>query len=153
FIATLISSLTLNAQTKKLIDYQAYEGWKSIKSSKVSQDGNWVSYEVNPAQGDGKLFLYDVKNSKLDSFIRGYDAEFFDNGKSFIYKIKPPYLETRKAKLDKKKPEEQPKDSLIILNLENKTNQAYANVKSYEVAYESYMWVWQKEKVKEKPST
>lgn len=152
-LATFICSISLNAQTKKLVDYHAYEGWKSIKGSKVSQDGNWVSYEVNPAQGDGKLFLYDVKNNKLDSFERGYSAEFFDNGKSFIYKIKPPYLDTRKAKLEKKKPDEQPKDTLIVLNLENKNEFTYANVKNYEVAYESYMWVWEKDKVKEKPST
>ncbi len=143
----------VHAQQKKLIDHTVFESWKTIKSQKISDDGKWVSYEINPAKGDGKLFLYEVGTGKLDSFERGYEAKFFDDGNSFIYKLKPKYDLTRKAKLDKKKAEEQPKDSLFILNLTTKTTTKYANVKSYETTYESYLWAWQKDKVKEIPST
>jgi len=137
--------------SKKLIDHTVFESWKTIKSQKISEDGKWVSYEIVPGKGDGKLFLYEISTGKLDSFERGYDAKFFDNGNSFAYKLKPKYELTRKAKLDKKKAEEQPKDSLVILNLTGKTIYNYANVKSFETAYESYLWAWQKDKVKETP--
>jgi hypothetical protein len=136
---------------KKLIDHTVYESWKSIKSQEISNDGKWIIYEINPGKGDGKLFLYEVSTGKLDSFDRGYDAKFFDNGNSFAYKMKPKYELARKAKLEKKKAEEQPKDSLIIINLSSKSKMYYANVKSYVMTEESYLWAWQKDKVKEIP--
>lgn len=155
FLLLFLTAGIANAQTasKKLIDHTVYEGWKSIKSQKISEDGKWITYEINPGKGDGKLFLYEVSTGKLDSFERGTDARFMDGGKSFSYKIKPKYELTRKAKLDKKKAEEQPKDSLVILKPDSKEKYAYANVKSYETAYESYLWAWQKDKVKETAPT
>ena len=137
--------------SKKLIDHTVFESWKTIKSQKISDDGKWITYEINPAKGDGKLFLYDVSNGKLDSFERGLEAKFFDDGKSMAYKLKPKYEIARKAKLDKKKADEQPKDSLIVMNLATKEKMKYANVKSFEMVYESYLWAWQKDKVKETP--
>jgi dipeptidyl aminopeptidase/acylaminoacyl peptidase len=152
-LLALVFFVNLNAQekSKKLIDHTVFDGWKSIKSQKISDDGKWITYEIIPGKGDGKLFLYEVSTGKLDSFERGSEAKFFDNGNSFAYKLKPKYELTRKAKLDKKKAEEQPKDSLIIFNLTSKTTIKYANVKSFDVTYESYLWAWQKDKIKETP--
>lgn len=144
-------SLFAQQNNKKLIDHTVFESWKTIKSQKISDDGKWVTYEINPAKGDGKLFLYEVSSGKLDSFERGYEAKFFDNGNSLAYKLKPKYELARKAKLDKKKADEQPKDSLIVMNLATRSTVKYAHVKSFEMAYESYLWAWQKDKVKEAP--
>lgn len=119
---------------KKIVDHTVYDSWKSIFSPTISNDGKWVAYEVNPQVGDGKLFLYNVEKQSLDSFDRGKSPAFLYAGEGYlVYKIAAPYKLTRKAKLDKKKPDDMPKDSLAVYNLVTKKTFVMANVKSFSV--------------------
>lgn len=127
---------------KKIVDHTTYDSWKSVISPNISNDGNWVTWEVNPQVGDGKLFVYNTNTQQLDSFNRGKSATFFytestalsnTSGIYLVYKIIPPYKVTRKAKLDKKKPDEMPKDTLAVYDLTTKKLTKLANVKSFSV--------------------
>ena len=42
---------TLSAQ-KKPLDQSAYDGWKSIVSPKVSENGDWICYAITPQRGE-----------------------------------------------------------------------------------------------------
>jgi hypothetical protein len=126
---------------KKVIDHSVYDGWKSITGTRISDNGKWISYEVNPQQGDGWLYVFNVETESLDSIARGYEASFMPNSDILIFKIKPQYDITRKAKVDKKKPDEMPKDSLAIILLDKFSVEKIARVKSFAIPKENSPWL------------
>jgi dipeptidyl aminopeptidase/acylaminoacyl peptidase len=138
--------------TKKNIDYTTYDSWNTIGNTILSPYGNWVSYEINPNKGDGNLFIYNSSLNRYDTINRGYSAMFSPNADFLVFKIKPPLDTIRKLKIDKKKPDDFPKDSLGIFLLGKNQLIKEAPVKSFKIPVDSSSWfVWQKEKVKEKP--
>jgi len=118
FISAKIYSQTNNADStdgKIALDHSVYESWNKLEKTKISYNGEWISYELNPQKGDGKLILINPNKGFADTIVRGYDLTFSPNSDFAALKIKPQEDTTRKAKLDKKKKEDMPKDSLGIL--------------------------------------
>ncbi len=52
-----------------------YDSWKSIRSSAISTDGNWVLYLEIPQDGDGALVVKDLKTMKEYRYSIGYTGE------------------------------------------------------------------------------
>ena len=118
---------------KPSLDHSVYESWKNLYNSQISPDGKWVSYEINPQVGDGKLYLYEVKSRKLESFTRGYDAKFSPESNYIVFKIKPQYLVIREAKMKKRKKDEMPKDSLGVWIIDKQSLMKFEKVKSFKI--------------------
>ncbi len=139
----LLSLWTLNGQTsgKKPLDHDVYEGWKTLGNPIISHDGQWASYTINPQKGDGFLYLVNLKTNALDSINRGYDAVFSPSSEFLGFKIKPQHAVTRKAKKDKKKEDEMPKDSLGIWIMKDNQVLKFPDVKSFKVPEESSTWL------------
>ncbi len=136
-------SIELFAQnvSKKPLDHSVYDGWKDLKSQVISENGNWVAFEIDPQQGDGMLYLYDVTNGVYDSVQRGVKPQFSPSGKWLAFSIKPQFDTVRKAKLDKVKKDKMPKDSLgILLTKEGKLIK-YARLKNFKAAKEDSDWL------------
>jgi dipeptidyl aminopeptidase/acylaminoacyl peptidase len=132
FSCLLLLSITAEAQ-KKPLDHNVYDQWQSIKDVVLSNDGNWMSYTVAPQEGDGILYIKQIKTKQLFTIERGTQIKFTENNRFLIAKIKPTFNETRKAKIGKKKPEEMPKDSLVIVTLNTGNITKIPSVKSYQV--------------------
>lgn len=133
FIAILVFSLTLLAQ-KKPLDHSVYDNWKILQKPIISNDGNWVVYEINPQKGDGFLYLYDRKNEILDSFPRGYNATITPDSKYLVFRVKAQENYVRKLKLNKTKADDLPKDSLFILNLYDKSLKKYSDLIDLQIS-------------------
>ena len=130
------------AQTsKRALKHSDYDDWKNIRNHQISNNGDWVSYEVNPQKGDGYLYLYQQSTAKLDSFPRGYGAKFSPNSESLVFKIKAQFDTIRKAKLEKVKTKDLPKDSLAILNLNKHKLDKFAKLKSFQTPIEDGQWI------------
>jgi len=116
-----LSGVTFQGDTtgKVPLNHSLYNLWEKIDNSMISPDGKWVSYELNPGKGDGNLILVNLFNKKSDTIKRGYDAVFSPNSDFIAFKIKPPEDSTRKAKLEKKKKEQMPKDSFGVVSFLN----------------------------------
>lgn len=99
---------------KLTLDHSVYETWKRLDKQKISDSGDILSYEINPQKGDGMLYILNTKLNKKDSISRGYELIFSPKEDFAIFKIKSPLDSVRQAKLQKKKPEEMPKDILGI---------------------------------------
>jgi hypothetical protein len=136
---TIVLHFTSPAQ-KKHLHQSDYENWKIIKSSNISEDGNWISYEVNPQKGDGILYIHNPKTGFVDSTARGYDAKFSGDSKVLVFKIKPESDTIRKAKLAEVKKEDLPKDSLGIYTLQTKRLQKVARVRSFTLPEKGSDW-------------
>ena len=131
-IFLLLLSITSQAQ-KKPLDHTVYDQWQSIRDVLLSNDGNWMTYTVAPQEGDNILFVKHLKTNQTFNIERGAQAKFTENNSFLIAKIKPKFDETRKAKIGKKKPEEMPKDSLVILTLATGNINKLPAVKSFQI--------------------
>lgn len=149
-IILLLISISLSAQ-KKPISHSDYDGWKRLTNAQISNNGNWVNYVINPQEGDGWLYFYDVKKANLDSVSRGYGAKTSAKNDFIVFMIKPTFSETRQAKKDKKKKDDMPKNKLGINNLKTGEVKIINNVKSFKLAEENQNWLaYLKEKKIEK---
>ncbi len=136
----LLLNVSLSAQ-KPPLDNNIYDGWKSLGSSAISTDGKWITFVINPQQGDGWLYIYNAATGKKDSVARGSRAVFSSDNKYIAYQVAPTYAETRQAKKKKLKDDKLPKNSLEILLLSSNEVVKIPRVKSFAVAEKNSLWM------------
>lgn len=141
FLSTLSSFVF--AQDKKKIPLHpgVYDQWNAISHQQIAPNGSWVSWERNPQQGDGNLFLYDEANNNKLAFPRGYSAAFSPESDFLVLKIKPQYDTIRKLKLADTKADKLPKDSLIVRLLSNGREYRFQRVKDYLLPRDAGQWM------------
>lgn len=115
-LALACSSTTLSAQ-KKPLDQSAYDGWKSIASPRISDNGDWICYSITPQRGDALLEFYNTQTGNVTRIERGNGAALFNNGTWASFKIAVPFDSVRKAKIAKVKADKMPKDTFAVMNL------------------------------------
>ena len=148
FLAICLIGLAnlLNAQ-KKPLDHTVYDSWQSIGERLLSNDGKYIAFTVNPQEGDAKLFVQSVNGNYKKEFARGYAAEFTEDSRFLVFKLKPTFKETRDAKIKKKKTDEMPKDSLAFLELRTDSLVKVPKIKSFKLPEDSSNWLaWLSEK-------
>ena len=126
---------------KKPISYDAYDGWRSIQGTQLSRDGQWLVYALVPQDGDGELVALNLKTNKEYRAARGKQPVLTVDGKFVVFTVAPPKADVDKAKKDKKKPEEQPKGGLGIMNLASGEVTMVDRVKSFKVPEDSGAFV------------
>lgn len=126
---------------KKAMDHSVYDSWQSIGERSISNNGQWVVYSVTPQQGDGELVVQSVDGNYKKVIPRGYRDSITEDSRYVVFKIKPPYQQTRQARIKKRRPDELPKDSLGILELGTDSFFKKARVKDYRVPEEAGGWV------------
>jgi dipeptidyl aminopeptidase/acylaminoacyl peptidase len=139
-VVLILSSIILYGQ-KKALDSNVYDGWKSLSSSAISEDGTWITYIINPQQGDGMLYVYNVKTGIKDSVERAGRATFSADQKFLAYQVIPSYDETRQAKKKKLKDDKLPKNSLSIRMLDGSGVETIGRVKSFALAEKNSYWM------------
>ncbi len=144
-LAALVLPLALatgaTAAAKKPLTYDAYDGWRSIQGTQLARDGQWLVYALAPQDGDGELVALNLKTDKEYRAARGRQAVLTADGKFVVFAIAPLKAEADKAKKDKKKPEEQPKSALGIMDLATGEVTTVERVKSFKVPEESGAFV------------
>ena len=116
-IAILNLSASQAAPEKKRITHDVYDRWRSIQGTKISRDGTWLVYALTPQDGDGELVVRNLKTDAETRQPRGRDAVITADDRFVVFTIAPLKADVDKAKKEKKKPEEQPKTGLGILDL------------------------------------
>ncbi|MCX6549799.1 MAG: prolyl oligopeptidase family serine peptidase [Acidobacteria bacterium] len=142
-VCVLVTAVGLSAQppAKRPVPYDAYDSWKSIQGTKISRDGTWLVYTLAAQDGDGELVVRNLKSGTEKRQARGKDGVITADDRFVVFAIAPPKADVDKAKREKKKPEEQPKGGLGILNLATGDVFTADRVKSFKVADESGKFV------------
>jgi dipeptidyl aminopeptidase/acylaminoacyl peptidase len=129
-----------------------YDSWRSIRSTQLSRDGAWLVYALVPQENDGELVARNLKTGAEHRHPRGQDPVVTPDGRFVVFTIVPPKAEVDKAKKDKKKPEEMPKNGLGVLTLESGQVATVDRVKSFKAPAESSRFVaYLKEAPEKKP--
>ena len=113
----LLAWPVVSTAQKKPLDHDVYDGWQSVSAVQLSPDGRLLSYEIKPQEGDGTLYLKNLSTGAELSVPRGTGLKWAQDASVGLFTVKAPFADTRQAKIDKKKPDEQPKDSLARINL------------------------------------
>ncbi|MBM3416370.1 MAG: S9 family peptidase [Bacteroidetes bacterium] len=138
---------------KKPLDHTVYDGWQHIGERMISNDGKWVVYTIDPQVGDNELVIQSSDAKYKKTISRGYTAVITEDSRYVVFKIKPPFKDTREAKIKKKKLEDIPKDSLAIVELGKEEAWKKEMVKNYKAPQKSFGWVaYQLEKQPEPPA-
>jgi dipeptidyl aminopeptidase/acylaminoacyl peptidase len=139
----VFSSVVLQAQpsAKKPITHDVYDSWKRITGESISQNGQWIGYTLEPQEGDANLILFARTASEYDTIPRGTGARFTVNSDYCAFSIKPFFADIRKARIDKKKPADSPKDSLGIMRLSDRTIVKVPRVMSFKLPEKGSGWI------------
>src|ERR1043166_4538495 len=155
--ATMLSAQQ-TAPAKRPLTHQDYDSWRSITASQVSRDGKFVAYAYMPQDGDGEIVVRNIATGADWRAPRGYrppvpppddpgtnfaefQAEqarlvrpvFTADSRFVVFTTEPTKAEVNKAKKEKKKPEDMPKNGLSIMDLSNGTVTRIERVKSFRV--------------------
>ncbi len=161
-IGILLSTILVFSQ-KKPLDHSVYDGWKSLQSTAISNDGKVVAALIAPQEGDTTLFIHQIESKEKKAVIRVKqvppaqlrvnnkrpfmatpNATFHrvnrftlsTDGQWTVGLLKAPLAERRQARIDKKKKEELPKDSLLIVDNRSFDVHKIPNITSYKTARE-----------------
>jgi dipeptidyl aminopeptidase/acylaminoacyl peptidase len=143
---------------KRPITHQDYDSWRSIQAPQISRDGKFIGYAFLPQDGDGEVVVRNIASGVEWRAPRGYRppipppddpganiAEFqaaqarlvrpifTADSKYLIFSIEPLKADVSKAKKDKKKPEDMPKNGMGIMDLSNGTVTRIEKVKNFQV--------------------
>lgn len=134
----LLSLITISGfAQKKPLTHEVYDSWKDVKDFRMSDDGSYSAYLLNPQKGDGEIII--VNNStgeKLKSFARAKDHQFSVSSNFIVFKVAPQADTIRNLKIKKKKEDSFPKDSIFIYSILNDSVFMAERVKSFKIASE-----------------
>ncbi len=137
-----ISFSVITFAQKKVIDHTAYNDWKRLGDSQISNDGKYVSYTIKPHRGDGYTYVVNTETNKVDSFYRAVNPKFTDNNSFLVFKITPGFDTLRTCELNKVKKDKWPKDSLGVYRLQDGELKTYPDLKSFYLLGESDVIVY-----------
>jgi len=134
-------SFALLAQ-KRPLDHNAYDSWESVSAFSLSDDGKVLYYSIVPQEGDSRLVVRRLDSGQELVVERASKMEMPRDAKFLVCKISPRFADTRKAKIDKKKADEMPRDTLAYVNLSTLELVRLSDVKSFEVGYEAAPYIF-----------
>jgi dipeptidyl aminopeptidase/acylaminoacyl peptidase len=126
---------------KKNLTHDVYDSWKGVSDDKISDNGKYVLFNVNPQEGDGELIIKNYISNARKHFARGNNATFSKDSQFAVFEIKPEFKKVYALKLKKKKADDLPKDSLAIVKLEDMSIVKIPRVKNYKMPKEGSGWV------------
>jgi len=136
----LLLALAISAQ-KKPLDHSVYDAWQTIGERAISNDGKFVTYCINPQEGDGVLVIQACDNSYKKEIPRGYNPTITEDNKYVIFRIHPLFKDVRDARIKKKRQEDLPKDSLGIYSIGIDSLIKIARVKGYKMPEKAADWL------------
>lgn len=132
----------IHAQAQKPpLDHSVYDSWESVQSAQFSNDGKYLSYEVRVQEGDNRLIVMDTEGDWKVEIPRGYQGSFSNGNSFFACKIRPHFADTRSARIAKKKPDDMPKDSMMVIRLANREVIKFDRIKNFIIPEEGGEWI------------
>ena len=126
---------------KRALTVTDFNQWKSISNVQLSKDGRFATWQIEPQEGDGTLFLLNTSSGKKFSFTRGSGARLTSDNQFLVFTVKPAYEVVRTAKRKKTKKEDLPKDHVVIYTVATDTYDTIKNIESYIMPAEEGNWL------------
>ncbi|MFC1554771.1 prolyl oligopeptidase family serine peptidase [candidate division KSB1 bacterium] len=116
-----------DAANKKPIAIEDYVLWRSVGSTSISDDGNWICYSFSRENVDDTLYVKNLNDDKIFDIPNGSRPQFSDDGKWVAYMANLPTKEADKLREAKK-----PVTSKVqLLDLEKGDKLTWDNASSF----------------------
>ena len=158
-LAAALGTAAVAQAPKRPLTPDDWDHWRSISSPAVSNDGRWVAYSLVPQVGDGDLVIRATSGSTEYRVPRGFigrpqmvagsrdttnvaaPATITADSKFVLALTYAPMSEFERARREKRRPAEQPKASLAVVDLSNGQVVSVPRVRSFKLGRESGKWV------------
>jgi dipeptidyl aminopeptidase/acylaminoacyl peptidase len=159
-VCAIISLLSISApaqQTaaKRPLTHADYDSWRSIQGQQLSRNGKFVAYALVPQDGDGEMVVRNLATGAewwhpigrrpdppqpapgapvpIVQIAPASLLAFTADSRAVVFTIYPQKAEIDKAKKQKKKPEDMPKNGLGIMDLASGEVSRVERVKRFQV--------------------
>jgi len=130
-------------EPRPLEDIQDILAWKSLRSSSISNDGQWFAYRLSPQEGDGEVIIrktdekkeYKYPAGEVSGFSR--DILFSEDSKWVAFTIYPKREEAKKQKKQKKKAY----NKAALLNLASGEKWEFEKINRFAFSGEDSSWI------------
>ena len=131
----------VKAQTKRPLDYAAYDGWRSIRSTALTPSGRWAAYSLVPQDGDGEMIVRGLSGASKSAewrVARGTGGVFSPDEAFVVCTVVPTKAERDKAKKARggtgaANAANAPKNDMVLLSLADGKTQTVEQVKRWSV--------------------
>lgn len=145
---------------RRPLTHQDYDSWRSLTGSQISRNGEYIAYSLIPQDGDGEIVVRRLANGQEWRQPRGWRAPaplpddpeaaqaavaalnratrpvFSADSRHLLFTIEPNREEMLKARREKKRPDEMPRNALGLLDLATGQLARIERVKSFQVPEE-----------------
>ncbi len=126
---------------KRPLTHDDYDSWKSIRSQQISASGRWISYQIQPQDGEGELVIRSTRVETEYRFDRGSLAGFSRDSGFVIFLVSPSEDSLDAAKAAKRKGPNLPQNQMVIMSLADGSTTAIERVKSFRQPDEASGWL------------
>lgn len=158
----LAAALAAQAPSKRPITHRDFDSWRTISSVTLSPDGRWLAYAFMPQVGDGDLVVRELATGREwrenvgeqpPPPIAPVDAEgpppeppavrisFTSDSRWLVATTFPRREEMDKARKERRRAEDMPKNGLLILKLGTSEVTRIDRVKNFQVPSRGGAWV------------
>lgn len=157
------SGVAQQGTAKRPLAHSDYDSWRAIQGQSLSRDGRYVAYALVPQDGDGEVVVRNLASGVEWRHSRGAapvnppqrspEAEpgpgpgfgqgpfagrpiFTADSRYVVFQILPTKADTEKARKEKKKPEEMPRNAMGIMAVSTGEVTRVDRVKSFQVPEE-----------------
>ena len=157
---TVFFAVTLAAsaqQAKRPLHHRDYDGWRSIQPQVLSRDGKFLAYGLFPEDGDGELVVRNLGTGKEiresagatppapdntnfetpaseQAAARSIRIVFTHDNRFIVASAFPLKAEMDKARKERKRADEMPRNSMLIVDLASLSSTRVADVASFQIA-------------------
>ncbi len=132
FCMLFFNLMCLFAQNKKM-DHTTFDLWKTIEKPIISNNGEWVCYEIKPGKGNSEMNIYNTRSTKTYRFERGEGAIIDFSNEYIVFSLKQDIDKIDSLKRKKVKSKDLPLDTLVIFNCTTKETEKIPNLKNYKL--------------------
>jgi dipeptidyl aminopeptidase/acylaminoacyl peptidase len=169
-VAAFVLALQLPAQSAapapRPLTHEDFDGWRSLFTPTLSRDGRWLAYSYMPQDGDGDVVIRELATGQERHIPVGTLVQppptpthqyanpeapppapknirlaFTSDSRFLISTTQPTKAEIAQARKEKKKPEDSPKNGLLIVNLSTGDQTRVPQVKNFFVPTRGGGWV------------
>lgn len=134
------------------LTHDRYDDWRSIRATKLSDDGAWMLYGEVPGDGDAELVVLNLTSGTEYRQPMGWltatgarrivvDARFTADSSAVVFLASADMASVKAARKAKKKPDEMPTKTLGILELAGGKVVTVDRVKSFALPDENGGWL------------
>ena len=128
-VALCLAAGVAGAQ-KPPMGHDVYDGWQRVAGVELSADGSVLVYQIAPQEGDAETVIRRVLDGREIRIPRAGSVSM--DGAWAYCLIKPTFQSVRQAKIEKKKADDMPKDTLAVIDLKTLSIKKFPDAKSFK---------------------